>query len=109
MSRASLEIWEKRFNDKKESGLNVAVWCEKNKVTRYEYYYWKKRVDALTSEDSVSSDTILFAELPRLSEPKKGFETSKLLISWKDLQITVSNASNAELAAEFMSQLLKRC
>jgi len=109
MGRTSLENWKKRISDKKASGLNLADWCEKNNVTRYAYYYWKKRVEASASENSTLPDAVLFAELPILTEQLKSTEASRLLISWKDLQITVSSVSSAELAAEFMSQLLKRC
>lgn len=68
MNQTSLELWKKRINDRKSSGLNVSDWCERNNLTKHAYYYWKKRIE-ITDQDGTSiNNTPLFAELKTSSK-----------------------------------------
>jgi hypothetical protein len=108
MNRASLELWRKRIDDQKASGLNVSEWCEKNNLTKHAYYYWKKRVEIAEQGGTDTNKALVFAELNPSPKPI-GKTTAQLQISWNDLKISISNADTARLAAEFISQLQKLC
>lgn len=108
MNQASLELWKKRVDDRKTSGLNVSDWCEKNHLTKHAYYYWKKRIELAEQGETDTNNTLLFAEFtpsPKLTEK----DQEALQISWNDLKISITNTETAKLAAEFITQLQKRC
>lgn len=108
MNQASLELWKKRIDNRKSSGLNVNDWCEKNNLTKHAYYYWKKRIELSSQGETDINTTPVFAELK--PSPKFIGETQETLqVSWNHLNFSISNTKTAELAAEFITQLQKRC
>ena len=44
LHQATLKEWAARFTDQKASGLTVADWCVKNRVSRDSYFYWKRKL-----------------------------------------------------------------
>lgn len=108
MNPTSLELWRKRFDDQKASGLNVSEWCEKNNFTKYAYYYWKKRVEIANQDETETNKTVVFAELNPSPEPVNN-TSAQLQIIWHDLIISITSADTAKLAAEFISHLQKLC
>ena len=108
MNQASLELWEKSIDGRKSSGLNVNDWCEKNNLTKHAYYYLKKRIELFRNDKMNTNNTPVFAELK--SAPKFTKKTQEALqISWNDLKFSISDTETAKLAAEFITQLQKRC
>jgi len=108
MNQVSLEIWRKRIADQKASGLKVTAWCEKNNLSKHAYYYWRKRARGDEEGGSETNEATVFAELKPAFQPISE-TTAQLQISWKDLQISVSNSETARLAAEFIRQLHQLC
>lgn len=108
MNQASLELWEKRIDDRKSSGLNVSEWCAKNNLTKHAYYYWKKRIELINKDEADLNNTLTFGEFNPTSE-LTGIVQESLQISWNDFNFSISNTQTAILAAEFISQLQKRC
>ena len=37
--------WRKVFSEHEASGLNVAIFCQRAHISKYQYYYWKQRVN----------------------------------------------------------------
>jgi hypothetical protein len=107
MNQKSLEIWKHRIADKKASGLNVTDWCEKNSLTKHAYYYWLKRIEATTQKPDAPMPVFVEIE-PTYISPRQTVK-SDLQITWKDINLTISDSNNAKLAAEFISQLQKLC
>jgi len=88
--------------------LNVSDWCEKNNLTKHAYYYWKKRIELAEQGATDINNTPVFAELKTSSRFTEKVQEA-LQISWNDLKFSISNTETAELAAEFITQLQKRC
>jgi transposase-like protein len=107
MNLASLELWKNRIADQKASGLNVGDWCEKNNLSVHAYYYWRKCIET-ASQNKPATNKALFAELNPSPEPISDIK-AQLQISWRDFKISITNVDTARLAAEFISQLQKRC
>lgn len=110
MDQTNLELWEKRMEDIKESGMSVKEWCHQNHFTIHAYHYWRKRIKANRQENYLPAP--LFAEVA--AEVSKDIsqnsnEMTGLLVSFKDLQISISSEEDAILAAVLISQLLGRC
>jgi hypothetical protein len=40
--------WTKVFTEQAVSGLNVVAFCKKIAISKWQYYYWKRRVSDLT-------------------------------------------------------------
>jgi len=108
MNQVSLETWRKRIADQKASGLKVTAWCEKNNLSKHAYYYWRKRTGTDEEGEPEKNEAAVFAELKPAFQPI--FETTaQLQISWRDLQISISNSETARLAAEFIRRLQELC
>ena len=108
MNQVSLETWRKRIADQKASGLKVTAWCEKNNLSKHAYYYWRKRTGIDMKGGPETNEATVFAELKPAFQPILE-TTAQLQISWKDLQISISNSETARLAAEFIRQLQEPC
>lgn len=44
MDESKRALWEEQFKDQASSGMTVESWCSEHQITRYTYYYWKKRI-----------------------------------------------------------------
>ena len=44
LHQAKLNEWASRFADQKSSGLSVAEWCERNNLSQYKFFYWKRQL-----------------------------------------------------------------
>ncbi|WP_299013453.1 hypothetical protein [uncultured Photobacterium sp.] len=43
-------LWHDRLQHQKESGLTIATWCEQNQIAQSQFYYWQKKLTALSHE-----------------------------------------------------------
>lgn len=107
MNEKSLELWKHRIADRKTSGLNVTDWCKKNNLTKHAYYYWLRRIGANTQDHNTSMP--IFAEIEPTYITQRENVKSDLRITWKDVNITITDSDTAKLAAEFIGQLQKLC
>lgn len=44
LHQAKLNEWASCFADQKSSGLSVAEWCERNNLSQYKFFYWKRQL-----------------------------------------------------------------
>lgn len=107
MNQKSLELWKHRITDRKTSGLNVTDWCKKNNLTKHAYYYWLRRIEVNTQDSDTSMP--IFAEIETTYITQRKNVKSDLRITWKDVNLTITDSDTANLAAEFISQLQKLC
>jgi len=108
MNQASLELWRKRIDNRKASGLKVADWCGENNLSTHAYYYWRKRIETVEGDSLETTEVPVFTELKPTLKPMD--ETKEQLqISWKDFQISISTAGSARFAAEFIGRLRELC
>ncbi len=107
MNLKSLELWQHRIADRKTSGLNVTDWCKENNLSKHAYYYWLKRIEV----NALNTDTSMpiFAEIESSTITQTRSMKSDLQITWKDVNITISDSDTVKLAAEFITQLQKLC
>ena len=57
-------LWKQRLEDIKQSNLSVDEWCTKNQVSKHAYYYWRRKILDLITDDK----TTCFAEVTHLME-----------------------------------------
>ena len=61
MSREALaEIWRERLDDYAQSEMTVQDWCGFNRVSSYQFYYWRRKIaaaDIAKSGEPVASTT----------------------------------------------------
>ena len=58
MSREGLaETWRERLADYAQSEMTVQDWCDFNRVSIHQYYYWRRRIAAADIEISCKSAT----------------------------------------------------
>lgn len=101
-------LWKQRLEDIKQSDLTVNEWCTKNQVSKYAYYYWRKKI-----HDSMNDDnkTTCFAEVTHLMESSyydSGADDG-LLINNRYCSLTIHNKNEAALAAVFIKELGPEC
>ena len=44
LHQAKLNEWASRFAEQKSSGLSVPAWCEKQGISKYKFFYWKRQL-----------------------------------------------------------------
>ena len=54
----NLKLWEKRINERIESGITIREWLETNNLTRKEYYYWNRKI-----KDMRINGEVIFADV----------------------------------------------
>jgi hypothetical protein len=51
--RAPREIWSERLRRYANSGLTVAAFCERERVSVPSFYYWRRKIPAAAGRDGV--------------------------------------------------------
>lgn len=65
MSRPELaQEWQERFEDFKESEMTVQQWCDYNRTTVSQYYYWKQRLAALQLDKTAKPRFLALGSIP---------------------------------------------
>ncbi|UTV26476.1 IS66 family insertion sequence element accessory protein TnpA [Photobacterium atrarenae] len=67
-----MQLWQERLQHQKDSELTIAAWCDLHQIAQSQFYYWQKKLTAISSEpDSVivpvsvpSSPMALVVETP---------------------------------------------
>lgn len=103
----SIRLWENRIQSRKNSGMDVNEWCEKNNITRNAYYYWHRKIKDFNEETvPVFAEVLLEAKslvsVEKISKPE-------IIITWKDFSIAVKDMAAVSIAAELLSKLEEQC
>lgn len=105
----SIALWNNRIAERKQSGLKVGDWCDKNNISRHAYYYWHRKVQDVDYQDVKAN---IFAEVPIASAPKtldKKESVNELTITWNDFSIRITDSNSIPLMAELMHRMVKQC
>ena len=102
----NLLLWEQRIKERGQDGLTVAEWCQNNGTTKYQYYYWYRRIHGEQKPDK----EVVFADVTtNFSNPGN---TGKVLdvysdfqLFFKDIRVTVPMDFNQEALAGLMKVL----
>ena len=100
-------LWKQRLEKIKQSDLTVDEWCNQNQVSKYAYYYWRRKI-----LDSIKDDkTTCFAEVTHLMEAfhNNSGVSDGLVINNKYCSLTIHNKNEAALAAVFIKELGEGC
>ena len=100
-------LWKQRLEIIKQSDLTVDEWCNQNQVSKYAYYYWRRKI-----LDSMKDDkTTCFAEVTHLMEAfhNNSGVSDGLVINNKYCSLTIHNKNEAALAAVFIKELGEGC
>ena len=54
----TIELWQKRLEQQKSSGLNIREWCRQNHIAEKTYYKWRKAVSVSDTPDSNSVEFV---------------------------------------------------
>lgn len=101
-----LSLWKQRIEEQKNSGMGIREWCESQKLSKDAYYYWRKKLQRISSP---CTERISFVELPvRKEEPGPG-GTCGLTLQWKEFTLSVADSSSLPLLKELMKGLVEEC
>jgi len=102
----NLLLWEQRVKERIQSGMKVEDWCEKNNITKHQYYYWYHKI----SEQQNAGEEIAFADItPTLLNNKKiknvSIPSCDFQVLFKGIQVTVPDNFNPDALAGLMKVL----
>lgn len=103
-----LKKWQGLIEKYEKSELTLTDWCEKNKITKGSYHYWKKqlRLEEMQST-STKSEEVKFIKIdPIFINP---IQPAKLYVTWKELKIEISSKEDTYLVAELIKNLQQIC
>lgn len=94
----NLLLWEQRVKERIQSGMKVEDWCEKNNITKHQYYYWYRKIN----EQQNAEEEIAFADItPTLLNNKKIKNVSApscdFQVLFKGIQVTVPDNFNPRM------------
>jgi hypothetical protein len=82
----------------------MVAWCRQNQITKFAFYYWKKRLQ----EDTVDTHSSFFTELKLPDSAFRPEGKAGLQLRWRDYSFLVSNSSKLSLVNSFHYTLYKR-
>ena len=102
----SLSLWKQRIEDQKNSGMGIREWCESKQLSKDAYYYWRKKIQSISSP---CSDRISFMKLPIRKEESNPGTGSGLTLQWKEFTLSVTDSVSLPLLTELMKGLVEEC
>lgn len=83
----NLLLWEQQIKKRKQSGLKIQDWCNKNGISTHQYHYWNRRIREIKKNKTVPE--IVFTEIPPVLLNATNAET--LACSGSDFQLFIKN------------------
>ncbi|SFR77990.1 IS66 family insertion sequence element accessory protein TnpA [Anaeromicropila populeti] len=106
----SIELWKKRFSDRKLSGQKVDIWCEENNISRHAYYYWHRKIqDSKQIKEKKNTFVEVFIPSSEAVLISKENKINNLVITWNDFSITIRKSADIPIVAELMHRLVTQC
>ena len=90
----------------KNSGMGIREWCESKQLSRDAYYYWRKKIQGISSP---CSDRISFVKLPISKEEQNPGTRGGLTLQWKEFTLSVTDSFSLPLLTELMKGLVEEC
>ncbi len=102
----NLLFWEQQITERVRNGMTIGEWCERNGVSKYQYYYWNRRV---REKEEMAGETAFADIAPILSTTdiagQNSVPTSHFQIFFKSIQVTVPGDFNPTALAGLMKVL----
>lgn len=104
----SLSYWEKKINERHQSGMTIKDWCQKNGVTKNQYFYWNHRIRK--SQNPENNGEVIFADVSQLlaSSSDAGQRSESFpdfQIHLNSIQVTVPSNFNPDALAGLLKVL----
>lgn len=104
----NLQLWEQRIKERIQAGVTIGEWCKKNGMSKYQYYYWNRRVH----KKGKATEETAFAEVtPILTAGNKTSKysapTTDFQIFFKSIRVIVPSEFNPTSLTELMKVLQK--
>jgi hypothetical protein len=66
--------WRERLEDFAHSEMTVQQWCDFNRVSIYQYYYWRRRLAAASADKTANEGwmAVEIVDTPPLPTPSSG-------------------------------------
>ena len=90
----------------KNSGMGIREWCESKQLSRDAYYYWRKKIQGISSS---CSDRISFVKLPISKEEQNPGTRGGLTLQWKEFTLSVTDSFSLPLLTQLMKGLVEEC
>ena len=108
-----LTYWTRLIREANSSGMSILDWCEKNQISKRQYYYWHKHVmqstyrslidrgfqppEVIVKEDETRPSEPVFAELtPPVAVPKPKSDDSGITLQTGDIRVCVDRGFSEE-------------
>ena len=97
-----IQTWINIFADCKQSGMTVQQYCDANQLSRDSYYYWYKKIRAMTLKQAAPSIVPIGTTNPVMEQssvPKNTIATGHMLVpstltlQMGDISLTVTEAT----------------
>lgn len=98
-TKISIQEWQQRILDCRNSGMSIKAWCETNGISTGSYYHYLRKI----RECAVEEQQIVPLEPPKLAEPSGGIR-----IETGEITITLPETASAEQLRAVLSAL-KSC
>lgn len=102
----NLLLWEQRITERFQKGMTIEEWCEKNGVSKPQYYYWNRRIH---EKGKIAGETAFIDITPILSTTSTAEQNqvpaSDFKVFFKSIQVIVPNDFNPVALTRLMKVL----
>jgi hypothetical protein len=93
ISNGKQQYWKRQITLWRRSGLSKVAFCRENKISRWSFHYWKKKLQ------KESEEVVSFVKLPTISIDSTQSAT---------FSVRLSDRYSVEIENNFSSEALKR-
>ena len=86
--------------------MGIREWCESKQLSRDAYYYWRKKIQGISSP---CSDRISFVKLPISKEEQNPGTRGGLTLQWKEFTLSATDSFSLPLLTQLMKGLVEEC
>ena len=104
----NLQLWEQRIEERIQAGMTIGEWCKKNGMSKYQYYYWNRRVhkkEKATRETGFAEITPILSSVNTARQDPA--HITDFQIFFKSIRVIVPSEFNPIALTELMKVLQK--
>lgn len=98
------ELWMKRIQDCRESGLTQKEWCEQNQISVSSFRYWISKMNKKNMDDSDQEEAV-FARLPSEAELIQYTDHAPVILNTNGIRIELYPSCSREMMQNLISVL----
>lgn len=100
-------LWEERILEWEKSGLSKRKWCQENKVTEHQFYYWMKRINEYNESESSNEFKASWQAVELINRPVDELNSS-LIVHVEDFKVEVNHNTDLHLLSNIL-RMLRTC